>query len=79
MTNLLANLLSPIYSPMGVSTADFTSYLKMCSGYIYAILAALVIMVVVLAAAGKAKKGLRALIRWNADLRIDMYALIHGT
>ena len=27
MTNLLANLLSPIYSPMGVSTADFISYL----------------------------------------------------
>lgn len=79
MTNLLANLLSPIYSPMGVSTADFTSYLKMCSGYIYAILAALVIMVVVLAAAGKAKKGLRGLIRWNADLPTDMYALIHGT
>ncbi len=68
MSNLLANLLSPIYSPMGVSTADFTSYLKMCSGYIYAILAALVIMVVVLAAAGKAKKGLRGLIRWNAVL-----------
>jgi hypothetical protein len=79
MTNLLANLLSPIYSPMGVSTAYFTSYLKMCSGYIYAILAALVIMVVVLAAAGKAKKGLRGLIRWNADLPTDMYALIHGT
>lgn len=79
MTNLLANLLSPIYSPMGVSTADFTSYLKMCSGYIYAILAALVIMVVVLAATGKAKKGLRGLIRWNADLPTDMYALIHGT
>ena len=79
MINLLANLLSPIYSPMGVSTADFTSYLKMCSGYIYAILAALVIMVVVLAAAGKAKKGLRGLIRWNADLPTDMYALIHGT
>ena len=79
MTNLLANLLSPIYSPMGVSTADFTSYLKMCSGYIYTILAALVIMVVVLAAAGKAKKGLRGLIRWNADLPTDMYALIHGT
>ena len=79
MTNLLANLLSPIYSPMGVSTADFTSYLKMCSGYIYAILAALVIMVVALVAAGKAKKGLRGLIRWNADLPTDMYALIHGT
>lgn len=68
MSNLLANLLSPIYSPMGVSTADFTSYLKMCSGHIYAILAALVIMVVALVAAGKAQKGLRGLIRWNAVL-----------
>ena len=68
MMNLLANLLSPIFTPMGVSSADLQSYLNMCSGYVYAILAALVVMIVALVAAGKAKKGLRGLIRWNAVL-----------
>ena len=68
MMNLLANLLSPIFTPMGVSSADLQSYLNMCSGYVYAILAALVVMIVALIAAGKAKKGLRGLIRWNAVL-----------
>ncbi len=66
MINLLANLLSPIFTPMGVSSADLTSYLQMCSGYVYFILAALVVMIVALVAAGKAKKGIRGLIRWNA-------------
>ena len=66
MMNLLANLLSPIFAPMGVSYADLQSYLDMCSAYVYVILAALALMVVALVAAGKAKKGLRGLIRWNA-------------
>ncbi len=66
MINLLANLLSPIFTPMGVSSADLTNYLQMCSGYVYFILAVLVVMIVALVAAGKAKKGVRGLIRWNA-------------
>lgn len=68
MTNLLAKLLSPILSPMGVSQADLLSYLELCIGYVYVILFFLVAMIVVLVAAGKAKKGVRGLIRWNAVL-----------
>lgn len=66
MINLLANLLSPIFGPMGVSSADLLSYLQMCSGYVYAILAALAVMIVVLAAAVKVKKGAKLLVRGSA-------------
>ena len=66
MINLLANLLSPIFGPMGVSSADLLSYLQMCSGYVYAILAALVVLIVVLAAAVKVKKGAKLLVRGSA-------------
>lgn len=66
MINLLANLLSPIFGPMGVSSADLLSYLQMCSGYVYAILAALAVMIVVLVAAVKVKKGAKLLVRGSA-------------
>ena len=51
---------------MGVSSADLLSYLQMCSGYVYAILAALVVLIVVLAAAVKVKKGAKLLVRGSA-------------
>ena len=76
MMKLLANLLSPIVTSMGVSYADLQSYLEMCSGYVYAILAALVVMIVVLIAAGKAKKGVRGLIRCNAVIAMIAVAAI---
>lgn len=68
MINLLANLLSPILTPLGVSQADLLSYLQMCSGYVYAILVVLVLMIVALIAASKAKKGFKHVVRWNAVL-----------
>lgn len=57
MTNFLVNLLSPIFTSLGVSVADLTSYIERLSGYIIAILVALVAMIVVMVAAHKAKKG----------------------
>ena len=47
MTNFLVNLLSPIFTSLGVSVADLTSYIERLSGYIIAILVALVAMIVV--------------------------------
>ena len=51
---------------MGVSTADLQSYLSMCSGYIYAILALLVVAIVVIVLAGRLKKGVRGFARGSA-------------
>lgn len=68
MINLLARLLGPIFTGMGVSEADLLSYLTQLSGYVYFILAALVVMIVVLVLAGKAKKGYRHMVRWQAVL-----------
>ena len=66
MVNLLTNLLSPIFEPMGVSSADLTNYIEMVQGYVWVILLSLVAMIVVLIVAHKAKKPARGLIRWNA-------------
>ena len=68
MTNFLVNLLSPIFTSLGVSVADLTSYIERLSGYIIAILVALVAMIVVMVAAHKAKKGVRHVIRWQAGI-----------
>ncbi len=66
MADLLSKLLSPIFEPMGVSQADLAMYLDMVKGYVWIILIALVLMIVVLIAAHWAKKGKRHLWRWNA-------------
>ncbi len=66
MVNLLTSLLSPIFTPMGVSTADLQSYLSMCIGYVYAILILLVVAIVVIVLAGKLKKGVRGFVRGTA-------------
>ena len=48
MQSLITNLLGPIFYGMGVSEADFASYLSSCMGYVYGILAALIILILVL-------------------------------
>ena len=48
MIDLLVKLLSPILIPMGVSTADLTSYLTMCKNYVYALLILIVVFAVVM-------------------------------
>ena len=57
MVNLLAKLLSPIFGPMGVSEADLLTYIGMVQNYVWVILIALAVMIVVLIAASGAKKG----------------------
>lgn len=68
MAEFLANLLSPIFTSMGVSQADLISYLNALTGYLVAILVCLVAMIVIMIAAHKAKKGTRHVIRWQAGL-----------
>ena len=74
MQNLITNLLGPTFYAMGVSEADFASYLSSCMGYIYAVIAALVALIVVLILAGKAKKENRGFIRWSSScLRVSSH------
>ena len=68
MTSFLVNLLSPIFTSLGVSQADLTSYIERLNGYIIAILILLIAMIVVMVAAHKAKKGVRHVIRWQAGI-----------
>ena len=68
MLNFLSTLLSPIFTPMGVSQADLTAYLNQLSGYVYAILFVIIAMIVIMIGAHWAKKGTRHIIRWAAGL-----------
>lgn len=76
MVNLLAKLLGPIFSGLGVSNADLLSYLTQLQGYVYAILIVLILMIVVLVAAQKVKKGLKHVVRWNAVFAFILIVLI---
>ena len=68
MVKVLTSLLSPIFTPMGVSAADLSSYIEMVKGYAWAIVIALILLVVVLVLARHAKKGKKHLVRWTAVL-----------
>ena len=76
MVNLLARLLGPIFTGLGVSEADLLSYLTQLKGYVYVILAALVAMVVVLIAATKAKKGFKHVVRWEAVMAFLLVVIV---
>ena len=71
MTGFLVNLLSPVFSSLGVSQADLTSYIEKLIGYVIAIFALLVVMIVVMVVAHKAKKGFRHVIRWQATFQTE--------
>ncbi len=67
MVNFIVSLLKPILGPMGVSDADLLNYVTQCIGYVYGILAVLVIAVAVMIAAHYwAKKGSRHVVRVGA-------------
>lgn len=68
MIKFLTNVLGPVFEGLGVSKADFETYLTQLQGYIYAILVALIVMIAVLIVAQKVKKGLRHVVRWQAAL-----------
>ncbi|MDC7288951.1 glycoside hydrolase family 3 C-terminal domain-containing protein [Blautia schinkii] len=66
MVDLLVKLLGPFFYSMGVSEADLIAYITQLQGYVYGILAAIVVLVLVLIFACKAKKGFKHVIRWEA-------------
>ena len=69
MIDFLIDLLTPLFIKMGASAADVSNYLHALSGYVYAILIALGLLIVLLIAARwLAKKGSRHVIRWSAVL-----------
>ncbi|MBR2526931.1 MAG: glycoside hydrolase family 3 C-terminal domain-containing protein [Blautia sp.] len=64
MLEMIQKLVGPFLYNMGVSEADLTSYLQQLSTYVYIILAAAAILILVLLFAGlMAKKGSRAFLR----------------
>ncbi|MDO5540990.1 MAG: glycoside hydrolase family 3 C-terminal domain-containing protein [Eubacteriales bacterium] len=76
MVDLLAKLLGPIFGSLGVSEADLLAYLTQLQGYVYFILAALVVLIVILILASKAKKGFKHVIRWEAVMAFFAALLI---
>lgn len=69
MLKVLIDLLTPIFTAMGVSPVDVQTYVNSMSGYIYAILGTLVFAVAVMIAAHfLVKKGTRHVVRWGAGL-----------
>lgn len=76
LMNILMKILSPILLPMGVSSADLEFYLESAKGYILVILMALLIMIMVLIAAVKIKKGFKLLVRGEAVLAFFLVVLI---
>ena len=69
MLQLLINLLTPIFTGMGVSPTDVEQYVNALSGYIYVIVILLVVMIAVMIGAHWfAKKGTRHVVRWSAGM-----------
>ena len=77
MINFVVSLLQPILGPMGVSDADLLNYVTLCSSYIYALFAVLVIVIIVMIAAHfVAKKGDRHVVRWSAGIALVLAATL---
>ena len=71
MIEFIISILVPILGGLGVSEADVTTYVTNCSGYIYAILISILVLIVLLVAAHFiAPKGKRHLVRWGASLAL---------
>lgn len=69
MIKFLVERLSPFFLSLGVSQADIDNYANQLSGYVYVILGASVLAVIVMIAAHWfVKKGTRHVVRWSAGL-----------
>ena len=68
MIGILTSLLSPIFTPMGVSASDLESYLTQLQGYVWAVLLIILAVIVMMFVAHKAKKGNRHVVRWVSVL-----------
>ena len=76
MTEFLANLVSPILTPMGVSQADLMIYIDALSGKLLIGALALIALIVVLIAAHWIKKGWKAFARWQAVIAFLLIVLV---
>ena len=54
MIGILTSLLSPIFTPMGVSASDLESYLTQLQGYVWAVLLIILAVIVMMFVAHKA-------------------------
>lgn len=69
MIQFLIDVLTPIFTNMGVSETDVKQYVTSLAGYIYAIVGLFAVMVIVMIAAHWfAKKGTRHVVRWSAGV-----------
>ena len=69
MIQFLIDVLTPIFMNMGVSETDVQRYVQTLSGYIYAIIGAFVVAVIVMVVAHwMVKKGTRHVVRWAAGI-----------
>ena len=66
MQQFLTNTLGPVFYNMGVSEADFAQYLGSCLKYVYGILIALGVLIIILIVAHWLKKGVRGFTRLTA-------------
>lgn len=76
MVDFLVKHLGPFMFELGVSEADLISYLTQLKGYIYGILAAAAVLVLVLVLAHFVKKGLRCVVRIEAVMAFFAAILI---
>ncbi len=70
MLQLLVDLLTPLFVRLGVSAADLQNYAELLSGYIYAALALIAVLIAVVAATHKTKKHTRHLVRRSAVVAV---------
>lgn len=76
MVDFLVKHLGPFLFDLGVSEADLISYLTQLQGYIYGIIAAAAVLILVLVLAHFVKKGLRCVVRIEAVLAFFAAILI---
>lgn len=69
MIQFLVDVLTPVFTNMGVSETDVQQYVQSLSGYIYAIIGLLAVAIAVMIAAHwVVKKGARHVVRWGAGI-----------
>jgi len=76
MLQLIIKLLTPIFVNMGAAATDVENYVNQCSAYIYGLLIALGLLIVVLVAAHWVKKINRGTVRWSGVLAFLLAVLI---
>ena len=65
MIDILINLLTPIVESMGASASDLAVYLNALSGYVYAVLGLIAVLIAIMIGAHFVKKGTRHVVRWT--------------